>query len=165
MRRLLVHAAHVRGRSSRSRGFRQVSDKALGGQDHRGDAGSVLQSGTSDLGRVDDTGLDHILDVLLLLGIKAVVGLVGLQDVVDNDAALEASVGSDLAQRSLQRFADDLRTGALVALQLADQLVDSGDGVDGGRAAASDDAFLNSGLGRVQGILDAAASCPSSRPR
>ena len=39
MRRLLVHAAHVRGRSSRSRGFRQVSDKALGGQAHRGDAG------------------------------------------------------------------------------------------------------------------------------
>ena len=53
----LVHAAHVRGRSSRSRGFRQVSDKALGGQDHRGDAGSVLQSRTGDLGRVDDTGL------------------------------------------------------------------------------------------------------------
>ena len=155
MRRLLVHAAHVRGRSSRSRGFRQVSDKALGGQDHRGDAGGVLQSGTSDLGRVDDTGLDHILDVLLLLSIKAVVGLVGRDDLVDDDAALEAGVLGDLAQRSFQSLQDDLSTGALVAFQRIAQLTDSRDGVDGSSAAASNDAFLNSSLGCVQSILDA----------
>lgn len=124
----LVHTTHVRGRGSRGRRLGQVSDQALGGQNHRGDAGGVLQSGTSDLGRVNDTGLDHILNVLFLLGVEAVVGLVSLQDVVDNNAAFQTGIGSDLAQRSFQRLADDLGAGALVAFQLADQLVDSGDG-------------------------------------
>ncbi|MBM6901402.1 hypothetical protein H6B10_17400, partial [Gemmiger formicilis] len=36
-------------------------------------AGSIFQSRTGNLGRVNDTGLDHILDVLFLLRIKAVV--------------------------------------------------------------------------------------------
>ena len=153
-----AHAAHVTTGCGSSGGFGQVSDQAFGGQHHLSDGGCVLQSRTGDLGGVNDTSSHHIVHKDLVLSIKAVVGLVGLQDVVDNDAALEASVGSDLAQRSLQRFADDLRTGALVALQLADQLVDSGDGVDGGRAAASDDAFLNSRTGRVQSVLDSQLS-------
>ena len=61
----------------------------------------------------------------------------------------------DLAQRSFQSLADDLSAGALVAFQLADDLVNSGDSVDGSGAAASNDALFNGSLGGVQGVLDA----------
>ena len=45
--------------------------------------------------------------------------------------------------------------GLLVALELADELLDSGNGVDIGRAAAGDDALLDSRAGRVQSVLNA----------
>ena len=61
----------------------------------------------------------------------------------------------DLAQGSLQSLQDDAAAGALVTLQGVAQGLDSGDGVDGSGAAASDDAFLNGSLGGVQGVLDA----------
>ena len=99
----------------------------------------ITEDGINLAGGCCGTGLDHIRDVLLLLGIKAVVGLVGLQDVVDNNAALQTGIGSDLAQRSLQSLADDLGACALIALQLANQLINSRNRVDGSRAAAGND--------------------------
>ena len=50
---------------------------------------------------------------------------------------------------------DQLREKLNACLLYTSQLTDSGDGVDGSSAAASDDAFLNSSLGCVQSILDA----------
>ena len=118
-------AAGAAGGSGRS------ATEALGGQHHLSDGCCVLQSGAGDLGRVNDAGGDHILDVDFILSVKAVVGLVGRDDLVDDDAALEAGVLGDLAQRSFQSLQDDLRAGALVAFQSVAQLTDSGDGVDG----------------------------------
>ena len=152
----LVHAAHVTaGGGCRGRGLRQVSDQAFGGQNHSGNAGSILQSGAGDLGRVNNAGFDHIVNIFFLLGVIAVVGLAGLQNVVDDNAAFQASVCGDLAQRSFQSLADDLSASALIAFQLADQLINSGDSVDGSGAATSNDALFNSSLGCVQGVLDA----------
>ena len=76
---LLVHAAHTAHvtacSSGCSRGFRQISDQAFGGQHHLSDGGCVLQSGTGDLGGVNDASSDHIVHKDLVLSIKAVVGL------------------------------------------------------------------------------------------
>lgn len=60
----------------------------------------VLQRRTGDLGRVNDTGLDHVA-VYFFLGIKAIVGIAAGHNFVDNDTALQADIGRDLAQRSL----------------------------------------------------------------
>ena len=131
-----AHAAHIAAGSRSSRGFGQIGHEALGGQHHLSDGSCVLQSGAGDLGGVNDACGDHILHVDLILGVEAVVGLVGRDDLVDDDAALEAGVLGDLAQRSLQSLQDDLCAGALVAFQRVAQLTDCGDGVDGGSAAA-----------------------------
>ena len=122
--------------------IRQISDQAFGGQHHLSDGCCVLQSGTGDLGRVHDACSDHILDKDLVLGIEAVVGLVGRDDLVDDDAALQTGVLGDLAQRSLQSLQHDLGTGALVALQRIAQGAHSGDGIDGSGTAAGHDAVV-----------------------
>ena len=57
----------------------------------------------------------HLLHVDLILGVEAVVGLVGRDDLVDDDAAFQTGVLGDLAQRCLQSLQDDLGTGALIA--------------------------------------------------
>ena len=47
-----------------SRGFlllRKIGDQGLGSQDHRCNAGGILQSRARYLGRIDDSRLDHIL--------------------------------------------------------------------------------------------------------
>ena len=77
----------------------------------------VLQSRTGDLGGVNDTGGDHILNKDLVLSVEAIVGLVVRDDLVDDDAAFHTVVLGDLAQRCLQSLQDDLGTGALVAFQ------------------------------------------------
>ena len=100
-----IHAAHTAARHggvgrSRGRGiFRLIRDKALGGKDHGRHAGRVLQRRTGDLGRVNDTGLNHVA-VYFFLGIKAIVGIAAGHNFVDNDTALQAGIGRDLAQRS-----------------------------------------------------------------
>ena len=53
----LVHTAHVGVGGGGGRRLGQIGDQALGGQDHGCNAGSILQSGAGDLGRVDDAGL------------------------------------------------------------------------------------------------------------
>ena len=59
-----------------------------------------------DLGRVDDAGLDQVL-VLLGGGVEAERALAVL-DLLDHDRAVDARVVGDLAQRLLDRAADDV---------------------------------------------------------
>src|SRR5699024_10290738 len=129
--------------SDLSGGLGQVGHQALGGQHHLSHRGRVLQSGAGDLGGVNDAGNDHVVHKDFLLGVVAVVGLAGRDDLVDDDAALQAGVLGDLAQGSLQGLQDDAAAGALVTLQGVAQGLDCGDGVDGGGAAAGNDAFLH----------------------
>src|SRR6185312_7506197 len=68
--------------------------------------------------------------------------------------ALEAGVDRDLLQRRLERDADDVRTGRLVAVEV--ELLERGLGRLGERdAATGDDALLDGRLRVANGVLDA----------
>ena len=116
------------------------------------DAASCSAS-AHDLGRVDDAGLHHV-DILAGLGVEAVVGVVLVEQLADDDRAVDAGVLGDLAHRRLQRAADDVDADLLVVvvgLQLGERL----GGVEQRDAAAGDDAFLDRGAGRVHRVVDA----------
>ena len=85
----LVHTAHAAhaGVAGGHRGFGllDVAEDALGGEEHAGDAGGVLQGHAGHLGGVDDAALEEVL-VLLGAGVVAVVALAVLH-LVDDDAA------------------------------------------------------------------------------
>ena len=78
-------------------GSGMLSDHRLGGEDGGGDGGGVLQRAAADLGRIDDTGGDHIA-VLFLRGVKAVAG--GCSEprtLIEDHGTLETGVRGDLA--------------------------------------------------------------------
>ena len=80
---LLVHAVHA-AHAGGSRGCGRlglVGDQRLGGQHHGADGRGVLQRGTGDLGRIDDTGADHVA-VDLLVGVEAVADLAAALDLL-----------------------------------------------------------------------------------
>ena len=120
----LVHTAHAahakvagghRGLSTRptpKHGFLDVAEDALGGEEHAGDAGGVLQGHAGHLGGVDDAGGEEVL-VLFGAGVVAVVVLAVL-DLVDNDATLKAGVLDNHAQRLFDGAADNLDAELLV---------------------------------------------------
>src|SRR3954452_8247167 len=56
---LVVHTAR-HGRSGRALLLRLVGDEGLGGEDHAGDAGRILDRRARHLGRVDDAGAEHV---------------------------------------------------------------------------------------------------------
>ena len=154
---LLVHAAHAAAlgcgcHGSVGLGVRLVGDQRFGRQDAGGNGRGVFQSGTRDLGRVNNAGRDHVA-VRLGVGVVAIANLAAGTDLVVDDGAVNAGVLGDLADRSLQRSCDDLRAGLLVARQLGDQLFNSRDCVDIGSAAAGHDALFDSCAGCVQCVL------------
>ena len=67
--------------------------------------------------------------------------------------AVEAGILGDLAHRRLQGAAHDLDADLLVMVGTVLVLEHAG-GIEQGRAAAGDDAFLDRGLGRMHGVLD-----------
>ena len=81
-----THAAHAGVGGGCGFGFLDVAEDALGGEEHAGDRGGVLQGHTGHLGGVDDAALEQVL-VLLGAGVVAVVGLAVLH-FVDDDAAV-----------------------------------------------------------------------------
>src|SRR6266542_239469 len=150
-RRSLVHVA-VAGAGPRVLLLlRLVHDQGLGREQQRGDGGGVLHRGARDLGGVDDPRL-HQVDVLAGGRVEAVV-LGDLADLVDRDGPLEPGVGGDPVGRQLERLADDLGAGRLVAaeVELADGLLRA----QQRDPAAGDDALLDGGPGGRQGVLDA----------
>ena len=117
-----IHAAHagIAG-GHRGFGFLDVAEHALGGEEHAGDAGGVLQSHTGHLGGVDNTALEEVL-VFLGAGVVAVVRVtVGgraatvttVLHLVDDDAAFQAGVAStSSAATALDNHAERLLDGA-----------------------------------------------------
>ena len=87
--------------------------------------------------------------------VSAFEALAGLQaaDLLDHDRALEPGVLGDLADRLLERAADDLRARRLVGVEALG--VDRALGVQQRDAAARDDALLERRPSRLQGVLDA----------
>ena len=71
-----------------------------------------------------------------------------------DDRAVMAGVLGDLANRRLQRLADDVDAAGLVVV-LALQALERLGRVEQRSAAARDDAFLDRGAGRVERVVDA----------
>src|ERR1044072_7051928 len=112
----------------------------------------ALQRRANDLGRIDHAGLDHV-DVLALLGVEAEIGVFLVEHPAGNHGAVEAGILGDLADRRLQRGAHDLEPDLLVVVG-ATLVREHAGGIEQGRPAASDDALLDRGLGRMHGVLD-----------
>src|SRR5690242_9622213 len=146
------------GRGGRLLLLRDVGDQRLGGEDHGGDGGGVLQGGARHLGGVNHAGLDHVLglvvehvvaDVLVvLLALRPAHGL-------DDHRAVAAGVLRDSAHRLFERAAQDLNAGGRVAVEPLLHLVQRVNGVDQGHAAAGHEAFLDGRTGGGERIFHA----------
>src|SRR5260370_30585057 len=101
-------------RRSRSRSFlRQISDQGFGGQDHRSDAGGILQCRARHLSRIDNSRLDH---VLVLIGENIVAILITLMlflstaHTLNNYRTISTTIDDKLAQRLFKRAAQNIDT-------------------------------------------------------
>src|SRR5208337_4555940 len=93
-----------------------VGDHGLRRQHERGDRGGILKRGSSDLGRVDDSGLEHVHEVA---GIRVEAHSARLRlDLLGNHAPVMAGVGRDVTGRLLEGPQNDGGTQLLVALKL-----------------------------------------------
>src|SRR5665811_1197167 len=109
---LIVHATagHSWGPTVLLRPF---GDHGFRGDQEAGNRRRALDRRTHDLGRVDDALGDEIA-VLASLRVEAPVVLILLEDLADNDRAVFAGIGRNLARRSLDRLADDVDAVLLV---------------------------------------------------
>src|SRR5690606_28958163 len=148
----VLHAPHAGAGSGRGL-LGDVGDDRLGGEEQRGDRRRVLERRAGDLGGVDDAGL---LEVLVIAGGGVEALTAGhASHLLDHDATFEAGVLGDLAQRRLEGPGDDARTGGLVAEQRLGPRVDRRAGPQERDAPTRDDALLDGGLRRADGVLDA----------
>ena len=96
---------------------------------------------------------DQIL-VDLGLGVEAQRLVLAVDQLAGDDGAVMARILGDLADRRLQRAADDVDAAGLVVIGAVQALERLG-GVEQSDAAARDDAFLDRGAGRVERVVDA----------
>ena len=108
----LHHSAFRHCRSSWSR-FRDVYDTALGSQEHTCYRCSVLESHTAYLGRVDDTGLEHV-HILTGTGIVTEIAL-ALTNLLDNHATVNTCVSGNLTEWLLNSTGYDMDTCASIS--------------------------------------------------
>ena len=127
-----IHTAHTAAHaaaSGSSRSFlRDAHNECFGGENGSCNGCGVLESGTCNLGRVNDALFDHVA-VGFVVGVKAVALLAGGHDLVYDDGAFEAGVFRDLANRSFQSLYDDAHTDLFVALGGVEQLSDFVDAI------------------------------------
>src|SRR5262249_35653707 len=131
--------------------LRNVGHERLGRQQQAGDRRRVLQRDPDHLRRVDDPAL-HEVPVFPFLGVVSEVARL-LAYARRRDAAVDAGVLGDPAQRLLERGPDDAGPGRSVALGL--QLADRRLPAQQRDAAAGHDALLDRGAGGVMRVLDA----------
>src|SRR5215470_13527627 len=147
----LAHSAAGHGRGLFL--FGNLGDQGLGREHQRGDRSRVLQRRPRDLRRVDDSGLDQVLE-LFRFGVEAHgVALLGL-DAFDDHRAFVAGVLGDLAQRLFESPLDDVDADLLVfVLEL--EGVERLRGADQRDAAARHDPLFDRRARGVHGVLDA----------
>src|SRR6267143_953244 len=131
--------------------FLELGHQCFGGEHEAGDGRGVLQREASDLGRVNDASLDEA-NVFTGVRVEAEVIILGLADFADDHGAFEAGVEGDLTARLFERALYDANTHRFVVVQL--QLVDCVQAAQQRRAAAGNDAFLDSRAGCVHGVLN-----------
>jgi hypothetical protein len=133
--------------------FRNVRDKGFGGQHERCDGCSVLQRGTGNLGRIDDAGFHQVFE-LISLGVVAVVVILGVADLADDDCAFFTGVGNNLAERLFQSAADDIGADLFVVI-LELQGLQCRSAANQGNTTTRDNAFFHGSAGRVHCVFHA----------
>ena len=129
-----------------------LGNSCLGDEDERCNGSCILKRGAGDLDWVKNAHLNHVA-VLAGSGVKTLAGWKCL-DLLDNYAALEASVVSDGANWSLKCLADDLDADLLVCVRGLNAVKNRGSSQEG-NAATCDDALLDSCASCLKCILDA----------
>src|SRR6267154_601393 len=153
----LVHAAHAACAGGSAAGcrclgiFLDVGDEGFGSEHEARDGRCVLQRKAGDLGRVDDAHLDHVA-VLAGLGVEAEVFFLGVADLADHNGAFVAGVEGDLSGRLFDSAPHDACANGVVIVEL--KLLDDCDATEQRRAAAGDNAFLDSRTGGVHSVFD-----------
>ena len=102
---------------------------------------------------IDHAGGDEIL-VDFRLRVEAHRLVVAVDQLAGDDGAVMARILGDLADRRLERAADDVDAAGLVVIGALHALERLG-GVEESDAAAGNDAFLDRGAGRVERVVDA----------
>ena len=88
---------------------------SLGRQHQRSNRSGVLQSRTSNLGRVYHTGLEQVL-ILLRLGVESAVRIFRLTDLADDNCPFTARVLSDPANRLFKYAMNDVDARLFIRL-------------------------------------------------
>ena len=95
---------------------------------------------------------DHVGE-LTLLGVVAPVGVGRVEQLADDDRAIDARVLSNLPHGCLQRLADEVDAGMLIGIGRG-QAFDRLDRIQQGHAAAGNNAFGDRGAGRMDRIVN-----------
>ena len=91
---------------------------------------------------------------MTVLSVETAGAVFPIEQLAGNHGAILSGVFGNLAERGLQRAADDIDADALVIVGATD-LVQRLGGVLKRRAAARIHAFLDCGAGRIQGVVNA----------
>lgn len=105
------------------------------------------------LGRINDSSLHHVNEYAVE-SVVASVGVVGLDDLVDNDRSIHASVLGDLKHGLNERVPDDLDTLLLVLICDGD-IVKAIEASDKSGATAGNNALFDGSAGGAKSVIDA----------
>src|SRR6185295_11047511 len=149
-----THAATTRRHTGAALVFlRYFGHHGFGGDQESRNRGCILDRHANDLGRVDNARRDQV-DIFAGLRVEAVVVLILLEDLADDNGTVLARVDRDLAGRPGQRLAHDLDAGLLVIV-LGAQALEVPGGTQQCDPAARDDTFLDSRAGRMHRVIHA----------
>src|SRR5699024_6832318 len=127
-------------------------DGAFGGQEQGGDGSGLFQSHAGHHLRVDDAGLDQVF-IFAGSGVEA-EAVLAFANLFHDHGTFVTGIAGDHAQRFFKGAADDVQAGHFVVVGGLD-VVENADGAYEGGTAARDDAFGDSGAGRVQSVFNA----------
>src|SRR5882724_8879546 len=129
--------------------LRQISDQGLSGQDHRSNAGGILQSRACDFGRIDDTSINHI-DILVshdvVANILIALLLLSTTNTFNNNGTITATINDKLAQGLFKGTTQDEYTCCSITSHI--QTIQSLDCIDKGHATTRDNTLFYTGTGR-----------------
>src|SRR5207302_1520913 len=130
------------------RNFRDESFRC----EHQGrDGGGILKGRTGHLGRIENTGGDHV-GVVFGFGIESEVRLLRFANLADNDRAFVAGVGNDQPDGLFEGTLHYSYADLLVAFEF--QLFQSRNRSQECDAAARNDTFFHSSTGRMHRVFD-----------
>jgi hypothetical protein len=158
-RSLHVHVAHAAaGRHAGRSGeiavflFRNIGDEAFGSEDHTGDRGGILESGDGDFGRVNNPILEEGAE-FVGKGVIAVVGILTLDDFVEDETVVSAGVFGDSSEGLLEGVFENFQADFFffrIGLDLIEDVADT----EEGDTAAGNNPIGDSGFGSFDSILN-----------